>query len=161
MGPRGGVVTQRSAKPFTPVQFWSWPPTKSITYEDNFKRRFSRQYFVGQRGSTKWQTKAFLEEAAQVENGHSISGKRPSRLNHRRLSLIVPKPQTTTASIGRLFLFRKVGTAPSSWAPAISAYCFRGEVYGFNSIPPECCGMPGSGRSGSEFGGCGCLAFDC
>src|SRR5437899_1792131 len=26
MGPRGGVVTQRSAKPFTPVQFWSWPP---------------------------------------------------------------------------------------------------------------------------------------
>ena len=27
MGPRGGVVTQRSAKPFTPVQFWSWPPS--------------------------------------------------------------------------------------------------------------------------------------
>src|SRR5689334_16413305 len=26
VGPRGGVVTQRSAKPFTPVQFWSWPP---------------------------------------------------------------------------------------------------------------------------------------
>src|SRR5579863_4882499 len=26
MRPRGGVVTQRSAKPFTPVQFWSWPP---------------------------------------------------------------------------------------------------------------------------------------
>ena len=26
MGPRGGVVTQRSAKPCTPVQFWSWPP---------------------------------------------------------------------------------------------------------------------------------------
>jgi hypothetical protein len=26
LGPRGGVVTQRSAKPFTPVQFWSWPP---------------------------------------------------------------------------------------------------------------------------------------
>lgn len=25
-GPRGGVVTQRSAKPCTPVQFWSWPP---------------------------------------------------------------------------------------------------------------------------------------
>jgi hypothetical protein len=21
------VVTQRSAKPFTPVQFWSWPPS--------------------------------------------------------------------------------------------------------------------------------------
>src|SRR2546423_1464083 len=29
MGPRGGVVTQRSAKPCTPVQFWSWPPTLS------------------------------------------------------------------------------------------------------------------------------------
>jgi hypothetical protein len=28
VGPRGGVVTQRSAKPFTPVQFWSWPPNK-------------------------------------------------------------------------------------------------------------------------------------
>src|SRR5262249_39826592 len=27
VGPRGGVVTQRSAKPFTPVQFWSWPPS--------------------------------------------------------------------------------------------------------------------------------------
>src|SRR5579872_2215144 len=27
MRPRGGVVTQRSAKPFTPVQFWSWPPS--------------------------------------------------------------------------------------------------------------------------------------
>ena len=25
--PRGGVVTQRSAKPFTPVQFRAWPPT--------------------------------------------------------------------------------------------------------------------------------------
>jgi hypothetical protein len=24
--PRGGVVTQRSAKPFTPVQFRAWPP---------------------------------------------------------------------------------------------------------------------------------------
>jgi hypothetical protein len=26
MGPRGGVVTQRSAKPCTPVQFRAWPP---------------------------------------------------------------------------------------------------------------------------------------
>jgi hypothetical protein len=25
--PRGGVVTQRSAKPFTPVQFRAWPPS--------------------------------------------------------------------------------------------------------------------------------------
>src|SRR5215467_14147312 len=25
--PRGGVVTQRSAKPCTPVQFRAWPPT--------------------------------------------------------------------------------------------------------------------------------------
>src|ERR1700742_837614 len=32
-GPRGGVVTQRSAKPFTPVQFWSWPPMNSSTYD--------------------------------------------------------------------------------------------------------------------------------
>ena len=30
--PRGGVVTQRSAKPFTPVQFRAWPPTISRTY---------------------------------------------------------------------------------------------------------------------------------
>src|SRR5450631_3038480 len=30
MGPRGGVVTQRSAKPCTPVQFWSWPPLDPI-----------------------------------------------------------------------------------------------------------------------------------
>jgi Eukaryotic DNA topoisomerase I, catalytic core len=27
--PRGGVVTQRSAKPFTPVQFRAWPPSLS------------------------------------------------------------------------------------------------------------------------------------
>src|SRR5438874_2672957 len=27
--PRGGVVTQRSAKPFTPVQFRAWPPALS------------------------------------------------------------------------------------------------------------------------------------
>ena len=27
LGPRGGVVTQRSAKPFTPVQFRTWPPS--------------------------------------------------------------------------------------------------------------------------------------
>src|SRR4029077_11801583 len=26
VGPRGGVVTQRSAKPCTPVQFRPWPP---------------------------------------------------------------------------------------------------------------------------------------
>src|SRR6266566_5612661 len=29
MGPRGGVVTQRSAKPCTPVQFRAWPPPLS------------------------------------------------------------------------------------------------------------------------------------
>ena len=28
-GPRGGVVTQRSAKPCTPVQFRAWPPNQS------------------------------------------------------------------------------------------------------------------------------------
>ena len=25
-GPRGGMVTQRIANPFIPVQFWAWPP---------------------------------------------------------------------------------------------------------------------------------------
>src|SRR5215475_7159083 len=34
MGPRGGVVTQRSAKPFTPVQFWSWPPLYLLEFAD-------------------------------------------------------------------------------------------------------------------------------
>src|SRR5262249_59955456 len=29
--PRGGVVTQRSAKPCTPVQFRAWPPINSNT----------------------------------------------------------------------------------------------------------------------------------
>ncbi len=24
--PRGGMVTQRIANPFIPVQFWAWPP---------------------------------------------------------------------------------------------------------------------------------------
>src|SRR5258705_2153439 len=36
MGPRGGVVTQRSAKPCTPVQFWSWPPTHPIDFTKLF-----------------------------------------------------------------------------------------------------------------------------
>src|SRR3954465_11096453 len=40
MGPRGGVVTQRSAKPCTPVQFWSWPPsTKSMSCNDCLRGR--------------------------------------------------------------------------------------------------------------------------
>ena len=30
-GPRGGVVTQRSAKPCTPVQFRAWPPHQSAS----------------------------------------------------------------------------------------------------------------------------------
>src|SRR5262249_41469334 len=30
LGPRGGVVTQRSAKPCTPVQFRAWPPLSDI-----------------------------------------------------------------------------------------------------------------------------------
>src|SRR5215813_8039714 len=29
-GPRGGVVTQRSAKPCTPVQFRAWPPPSNL-----------------------------------------------------------------------------------------------------------------------------------
>src|SRR3954454_9819058 len=31
--PRGGVVTQRSAKPFTPVQFRPWPPSSRYKSE--------------------------------------------------------------------------------------------------------------------------------
>src|SRR5262249_44554792 len=46
LGPRGGVVTQRSAKPFTPVQFWSWPPNKSNTYKKPLQPRILRQRFV-------------------------------------------------------------------------------------------------------------------
>ena len=34
--PRGGVVTQRSAKPFTPVQFRAWPPTSSCGTPSDF-----------------------------------------------------------------------------------------------------------------------------
>jgi glycosyltransferase involved in cell wall biosynthesis len=34
MGPRGGVVTQRSAKPCTPVQFWSWPPPQAFDFTE-------------------------------------------------------------------------------------------------------------------------------
>src|SRR5881628_3331780 len=36
MGPRGGVVTQRSAKPCTPVQFRSWPPAPAFQISDFF-----------------------------------------------------------------------------------------------------------------------------
>jgi hypothetical protein len=42
MRPRGGVVTQRSAKPCTPVQFWSWPPsTSSSCCGEFFSKSFS------------------------------------------------------------------------------------------------------------------------
>jgi hypothetical protein len=36
LGPRGGVVTQRSAKPCTPVQFRAWPPASSIDRQTAF-----------------------------------------------------------------------------------------------------------------------------
>src|SRR5262245_2020081 len=40
-GPRGGVVTQRSAKPCTPVQFRAWPPLyKSISCTDPIAESF-------------------------------------------------------------------------------------------------------------------------
>ena len=43
MGPRGGVVTQRSAKPCTPVQFWSWPPSiQSMPYADYMRPQAGR-----------------------------------------------------------------------------------------------------------------------
>ena len=29
-GPRGGVVTQRTANPYTPVRFRAWPPTQKL-----------------------------------------------------------------------------------------------------------------------------------
>ncbi len=46
--PRGGVVTQRSAKPFTPVQFRAWPPSLS---QD---RLSSSQRKVNARGTGRW-----------------------------------------------------------------------------------------------------------
>jgi hypothetical protein len=42
MRPRGGVVTQRSAKPCTPVQFWSWPPSTSSGCCGEFFRKSFR-----------------------------------------------------------------------------------------------------------------------
>jgi hypothetical protein len=30
MGPRGGVVTQRTANPYTPVRFRAWPPISRL-----------------------------------------------------------------------------------------------------------------------------------
>ena len=40
MGPRGGVVTQRSAKPCTPVQFWSWPPSNPFKFQQKYHSAF-------------------------------------------------------------------------------------------------------------------------
>jgi hypothetical protein len=37
-GPRGGVVTQRSAKPCTPVQFRAWPPLKFQSLRPDFQK---------------------------------------------------------------------------------------------------------------------------
>ena len=31
-GPLGGVVTQRPAKPWTPVRIWQWPPLKNYSF---------------------------------------------------------------------------------------------------------------------------------
>ena len=44
--PRGGVVTQRSAKPFTPVQFRAWPPLNQILSTTRNLTRSARQRFV-------------------------------------------------------------------------------------------------------------------
>ena len=30
--PLGGVVTQRPAKPWTPVRIWQWPPLKNYSF---------------------------------------------------------------------------------------------------------------------------------
>jgi hypothetical protein len=45
--PRGGVVTQRSAKPFTPVQFRAWPPalSESVETDVNIKSTEARWCF--------------------------------------------------------------------------------------------------------------------
>src|SRR5262249_53222187 len=41
-GPRGGVVTQRSAKPCTPVQFRAWPPHQSMGLGRALRRQSQR-----------------------------------------------------------------------------------------------------------------------
>ena len=37
--PRGGVVTQRTANPRTPVQFWAWPPNSQRFAAAHFRRK--------------------------------------------------------------------------------------------------------------------------
>ena len=38
--PLGGVVTQRPAKPWTPVRIWQWPPFKIIHLFFNICNKF-------------------------------------------------------------------------------------------------------------------------
>jgi hypothetical protein len=57
MGPRGGVVTQQSAKLFTPVQFRTWPPTQT---SDSFEKSlfaFSTGFYLqgGPVLASRWQ----------------------------------------------------------------------------------------------------------
>ena len=44
--PRGGVVTQRTANPLTPVRFRAWPPTPSGTVTDRRSRLFQPKHWL-------------------------------------------------------------------------------------------------------------------
>ena len=74
--PRGGVVTQRSAKPFTPVQFRAWPPPSLIGWENLLDRDF--HLHVEQGSHERLHARARRMGRAVKSDGCPISERNPS-----------------------------------------------------------------------------------
>src|ERR1700719_1489100 len=89
MGPRGGVVTRRSAKPFTPVRFWSWPPSiQSAAYAEYLTG-------AGPPGGLAYQ------QAAYQPSGNGTSGQAsPLSLAALGGALKIGRPATMKSSPG-------------------------------------------------------------
>ena len=107
--PRGGVVTQRSAKPCTPVQFRTWPPTSTC--------------------NINWLPKG---------EPHSLQARSPSGVSHgvsKGSPLAAPGPQgPQTASPGAAN-----GICGSRTGPAGLEGGSRGSVLPYGCRPVGCC----------------------
>jgi hypothetical protein len=114
MGPRGGVVTQRSAKPCTPVQFRAWPPDAASgrTCEPNLPERRERAWRSAcdlLRGTALTDTRLFRGSSAveQPAVNRLVVGSNPTRgasafcanisirLGKRRRACSPPCPRAT------------------------------------------------------------------
>ena len=83
--PRGGVVTQRSAKPFTPVQFRAWPPAlhcRAILARRACKSALSKPARLCYRQRVRARAAAFFPGSSVVEQpavNRLVAGSNPAR----------------------------------------------------------------------------------